>query len=174
MLRKYDELLLRQFRRLAGRIHQLTGFTNVGISNWILYTGLSTCFFESILDFKFRTIDFETYFHFLYVLVIAIGIIPMLHSQQRIAESNPSAPNKLASCMAFFRRAAAVLFPLSVLRLFVSFHFNVPLCPIPYMADRTAMEQSVLNQTEITLTFLFFYFASIEPGDPEKSLNAAH
>ena len=85
-----------QFRRLVGRIHQLTGFTNIAISKWILYAGLATCLLESIADFKFRTVDFETYFLFLYVLVIAIGITPMLHSQQRIAESNPSAPNNYA------------------------------------------------------------------------------
>ena len=173
MLKKYDELLLKTFGRITGRIRQLTGFTNFEISKGLLYAGLATCLMESILDFKFRTVDFLTYFLFLYVLVIAIGMIPMLNSQQRVIESNPSAPNKLAGCMTFFRRVTAVLFPLSVLRLFFNFRLNIPFFRIPYLIERTSTQQLVLNQIEIALTFLFFYFASIKPRNAEKSMNVA-
>lgn len=168
MLRKFDEQLLRQFQRLAAAIYRRTGITNFQISKGILYLGLTTCLSESILDFKYRTVDFVTYFLFVYVLVIGVFIIPMLNSQQRFAATHPTVPNRMSTCMAFFRKATAVLLLFTVVRQFFNFNLDAVPVDLPGLVQRTSLNQWILNEAELLISFLFFYFASVKPSAPER------
>jgi len=169
MLRKLDELLLKQFQRLSNAIHRQTGISNFSIAKGLLFVGLAGCLSESILDFMYRTVDFETYFLLFYVLVVGVAVPPLLNTQQRIIGSRPTAPNRLSGNMAFFRNSTVVLCLFMLIRPFFNFHLDAILQAIPGLVERTSVEQFVLNEVDLLISLLFFYFASIKSTVPEKS-----